>query len=115
MSDEAFEAHAVLLSAWGACYPHEPTLTLTGIIGDIQIQAAVGSAPKNEWDALRDALGEFDDRYDGQRLRSKSVGKALNKLTGRVINHQYLAKGDRAKTGTKWTMKTLKPSQREAV
>mgnify|MGYP001589048874 CR=1 FL=1 len=41
ISDEAFEAHATLLEAWATCYPHEPTLTLPLIIGDIQTRAAV--------------------------------------------------------------------------
>src|SRR5262249_42722346 len=82
-SDETFEAHAELLAAWHSCYGAVP-MPLTAIIGDFQVRTtppnthpAQRTDTMEQWDRLRDALGAFDDRYDGQRLNTKSLAKSL--------------------------------------
>jgi hypothetical protein len=122
-SDETFDAHGELLRAWDACYG-KTRQTLAMIIGDMQLAAQrdqEAMAHKNtpfddpperdpRWHRLRDALGFFDPRFDGQRLNNKALGHALKRLCGRVIEQKRLRQVDeRSKYGTQWVVETVTP------
>jgi putative DNA primase/helicase len=115
-SDETFEGHKELLAAWDVCYG-EDTKTLAGIVGDLQFRTTgANTAPSTSsgtWDSLRDALGFFDARFDGQRLNTKSLGKALKRLCGRVIDGKELKQlAKRAEDGMQWQVKKVeKPTK----
>jgi hypothetical protein len=113
-SDALYEAHAELLTAWDACYGAQPQ-SLAGILGDIALQ---GTPPQTStagstshmlrFDRLREALGYFDHRYDGQRLNAKSIGRHLRKLTGRVIEEKQLLKlTQRGTLGMQWQVNNV--------
>jgi len=115
-SDETFEAHGELLTVWHACYGYKPT-TLTGMIADIQLRGSTGNtaigpqtATMQQWDHLREMLGFFDPRFDGQKLNSKVLGHALKRLCGRVIHNKRLVKlAERDEYGTKWAVQDAHP------
>lgn len=121
-SDETFEAHAELMSAWYACYGEKLT-TLAAMVADIQL----GSTPPNtsssartdtmqQFDYLRDALGFFDPRFDGQHLHPTPIGKALKRLCGRVIDHKTLKQNDkRSKYGMQWYVKNIAPARQNTA
>jgi hypothetical protein len=113
-SDALYEAHAELLTAWETCYGTRPQ-TLVGMLGDIALQGtppqtspAASTTRMLQFDRLREALGYFDSRYDGQRLNAKSIGRHLRKLTGRVIEHKHLVKlAQRGTFGMQWQIKNV--------
>jgi hypothetical protein len=91
-SDPQYERAITLLTCWYTCYKSVANgLTLRQVIQDTTHFSAVAPKPPNEWDALRDALGAFDDRYDGKNVRQKQVGLALRAIKGRIINKMRLS------------------------
>lgn len=131
-SDESFEAHAELLAAWYELYTNK-SITLAEMVDAMQqgIQKPEdhfrheGSTredkqdeqeareTRKKWLRLQEALGAFDDRFDGQRLRVKAVGRALKRLCGRVIDHKRLVqKPGRSKYGAQWAIEDLAASSK---
>jgi hypothetical protein len=89
-SDPEYENIAALLMCWQTCYGNT-AVALKRIIQDaLHLGTLQQKAPANHWDELRDALGAFDSRYDGQRLRNHLIGQALRKMRGRVVNELRL-------------------------
>jgi hypothetical protein len=88
-SDPDHERLAGLLDAWHACYGHKEK-TLMVVLGDIHHGAAIPPRPANDWDALRDALGAFDRKYDGRSLNSTLLGHALRRVRGKIIGNKRL-------------------------
>ena len=88
--DPAYENAATLLACWQACYPGPALHPLRQVLQDVRYLGADKGQPVNAWDALRDALGAFDERYDGHNLRSHHIGQALRSLKGRIINNMRL-------------------------
>jgi putative DNA primase/helicase len=103
-SDPEYERLAGLLEAWIACYPiaqgkaRSQAKTLHEVMADIATlkmmdkPAVVPNTPNtpNEYDALQDALGAFDTRYDGKGLRSGPIGNRLRFIQGRMIGTKRL-------------------------
>lgn len=89
-SDPEHENIATLLTCWQTCYGDQ-AVALKKVIQDaLHLGTLQQKAPANHWDELRDALGVFDSRYDGQRLRNHQIGQALRKMKGRVVNQLRL-------------------------
>ena len=114
-NDDGFDAHAELLNAWHAVYG-ETSMSLSEIVGDLQMHTTPdGHKGQREeswekYDRLRESLGAFDEKFDGIRLNSKRIGRAMRHLIGRVIDDKQLKKEDkRSENGTRWTVK--KPQQ----
>jgi hypothetical protein len=93
-SDPQYEAFQELLRCWQTCYATtKAALPLKRVVQD----AMNLGAPKevkpfipNDYDALREALGYFDGRYDGQRLHAEKIGNALRAWKGRILNNMRL-------------------------
>ena len=95
-SDPEYEKLATLLQTWETCYPipqgHpcSPAKTLKDVLADIAALKAMDKPPSvpgkpntpNEYDALQDALGAFDAKYDGKGLRSDPVSYKLRAIKG---------------------------------
>jgi hypothetical protein len=90
LHDQAYEHAVTLLGCWQTCYPTQPSLPLRQVLQDALHLGAGKGQPANVWDALRDALGVFDERYDGKSLRAHQIGNALRSLRGRIINKMRL-------------------------
>lgn len=122
-SDETFEAHAELLAAWSACYDAKTPMTLAMIVGDIQLKGTPPNTPSSarteimqQWDYLRDALGFFDPKFDGQHLHPTAIGKSLKRLCGRVIDHKHLKQLDtRSKYGMQWRVEEVTPARQNTT
>ena len=110
-SDEGFDAHAEFLTAWHACYG-EKARALTMVIGELQRECTAPQTPATiasaKYDRLKEALGNFDDSYRGERLNAKRIGRALRHIVGRVIdNKRLLRKAERGTYGTEWSVESL--------
>lgn len=109
--DVSYEALATLLECWAACYPEPEAPILRRVIQDISYrktqEPSVG-APANEWNALQEALGAYQERYDGKLLDGRRLGPALNAIEGRVIEGRRLVrKGKDKHTGAfQWGIET---------
>ncbi len=51
---------------------------------------------------LREALGNLDEKYDGWRLNSRRLGKALHHHGGRIVDGLAFMAGDKTWKGVKW-------------
>jgi hypothetical protein len=121
-SDPEYEKLATLLQTWEACYPlpqgqkSSPAKTLHDMIADIATLKAMDKPPvapgkpntPNEYDALQDALGAFDQRYDGKGLRRDAISNKLRVIQGRVIGTRRLVKMGKDRTNkTLWGIESL--------
>jgi hypothetical protein len=62
----------------------------------------------NEYDALQDALGAFDQRYDGKGLRRDAISNKLRVIQGRVIGTRRLVTMGKDRTNkTLWGIESL--------
>jgi hypothetical protein len=95
-----------LVQCWQTCY--HATLstprTLKQVAFEIQINATQAPNPPNEWNDLRDALGAFDPKYDGQHLDTRGAGYALRKHQGRVVDGKRFVKGPETRQGFPWLL-----------
>ena len=112
-SDEAFEAHQELLTAWYACYASK-AMTLATIIGDIQVKSSppktlltLSTEEQLAYDRLREALGGIDEKYDGQRLNAKRLGWAMRRLEGRIIDGKRIKKSPAQQFGSFWAIQCV--------
>ena len=112
-SDTAYDELLTLLDCWQACF-EKRAATLKEAIQNIG-SFAESTGPANRWNDLRDALGEFDPRYEGKGLNANPIGQHLNKLQGRVIDQRRLVRGDRTKTGFPWKVKNVEANIRGGV
>jgi putative DNA primase/helicase len=106
-SNPMVEAERCLLTCWAACYPKSEAVTLQRVKQDIELYAALPPKPPNEWNNLRDALGEFDPRYDGNTFNPKIVGYALRSMQGRVRDGKRLVRGGITHGTTAWQVTAL--------
>jgi hypothetical protein len=104
-SNPEYERLDVLLHVWHTCYGIKP-VTLRQAVQDIGLYAAQGQgAPGNQWNDLQEALSAFDERYDGKTLNTRSIGKTLPKIAGRVIDGLQLVQSGTAHRAIQWCMK----------
>jgi hypothetical protein len=96
-SDTEHEDIVTLLTCWHTCYLTKARSLKTAIQDALHLGTLQQKAPANHWDMLRDALGAFDERYDGYHLRSHQIGQALRKMKGRTV-HQFRLVGTENKT-----------------
>ena len=61
----------------------------------------------NAWDDLREALGAFDHKYDGQHLDTRPAGYALRKYRGRVIDGKRFVSDPHTKAGAPWHIEVV--------
>jgi hypothetical protein len=93
-SDPHYERLATLLETWAQCYPRNDAWTLAQVKGDIETRGALPHQPPNEWNALQEALGAFDDKYDGKSLNTRVLGDAFRMFQGRTIaGRRFVAAG----------------------
>jgi putative DNA primase/helicase len=109
-SDPEFEAYHTLLTCWEDCYKNEAT-TLNQAAQDCGWYAVDSSLPDkpqpNTWNALRDALGAFDERCDGKGLHTKKIGNALRRYHGRVVDGKRLVKDGEYRRAIKWRLESV--------
>jgi hypothetical protein len=99
-SDPEHENILTLLVCWQTCYG-STAVALKRVIQDaLHLGTLQQKTPANHWDELRDALGAFDTRYDGQRLHNHQIGQALRKMKGRVVNELRLVGAHNVGTST---------------
>jgi hypothetical protein len=97
-SDPEHENITTLLTCWHTCYGDHAVALKKAIQDAMHLGTLQQKAPANHWDELRDALGAFDSRYDGHRLRNHQIGQALRKMKGRVVNQMQLLGTEDKKT-----------------
>jgi putative DNA primase/helicase len=110
-SDPQYEALANLLECWKECYPKGEAQTLKRIIQDIEHYRTPEPStanPPNDWDALRDALGAYDAKYDGKRLDAKRIGNALRTIEGRVLDGVRLVRSGKDHNAALWKREILR-------
>jgi hypothetical protein len=101
ISDEGYENHAELLNAWADCYPK--ATTLRAIQQDISLFHDV---PR--YQRLRDALGAYDQKYEGGKLNLMPIAKHFKRLSGRIIGGKYLSQlRDDTDKGKQWIVKVV--------
>jgi hypothetical protein len=111
-TDETYEHLATLLAAWAECYPVRadgtgPDATLNLIKRDVYDYEAKNEQPPNKWDALRDALIQFDRRYDGKTLNTHRIGNALRTVEGRVIGDTRLKRHGLDRKVARWRLESV--------
>ena len=93
-----------LVRCWHACY--HATLstprTLKQVAFETQNNATNTPNSPNAWNDLKDALGAFDPKYDGQHLDTHGAGYALRKYQGRVVDGKRFVKGPETRQGYTW-------------
>jgi hypothetical protein len=106
-SDPLHEKRDHLLDAWEECIKGTAR-TLRDIKEEIALYTTKPDAdPLPQWVTLRDALGAFDDRYDGRTFTARTTraaGDALRAMQGRFIaGRRFVKDGYDAKhKGGKW-------------
>lgn len=107
-SDTDHEDIATLLTCWHTCYVHTAVSLKRAIQDAFHLGNLQRKLPANHWDELRDALGAFDGRYDGQHLRTHQIGQALRKIKGRTINQFRLIGKENTKTNVlEWSVQVV--------
>ncbi len=113
-NDISFTMLAALLESWAACFPILPRTgktvprTLKHILDEIDASRPAVQMPLDpQWQNLLDALTEFDPRGGGGQINRRSVGRALLKVEGRVINRKRLVRGGTAQRATEWCLEAL--------
>lgn len=104
-SDPKFDAFRELLTCWYACYSTTPQ-TLKRVVQDA-IAFGATTGPRNAYDDLRDALGAFDPKYDGESLRSDALSYTLRAWKGRVIEDKCLTRRGKGRQGAEWGIHLL--------
>lgn len=105
-ADPQYEALGQLLTAWEACYQQRPQM-LTQAVQDAIWLTQEKATPLGPWQALREALGALDPRYDGQRLNTRAIGHALKALTGRIVEGKRLVKAGVSHKAIVWKLECL--------
>jgi hypothetical protein len=105
-SDPRYEKRDRLLHEWEARYG-TTSKTLNQVVQEIGLYAATKPSPPNEWDNLRDALGAFDHRYDGQRLNKQAVGEGIRAMQGLVIDGRRFVKDGILHKAALWKIERL--------
>jgi hypothetical protein len=110
-SDTSYERLAILLATWAKCYPpddpHTTGKTLADVRRDLQRHAALPAQPANDWNALQEALGAFDPKYDGTSFNAHLVGQEFRKFQGRTIDgHRFVTAGE-FRRAQKWTIESV--------
>jgi hypothetical protein len=101
-SNPEFEDLAVLLHAWHACYD-TTAATLKQAVQDIGLYATQGQGePGNKWNDLYDALRAFDERSDGKTLNTRSIGKCLPRMAGRVVEGKRIVRAGTYNRALQW-------------
>jgi hypothetical protein len=104
-SDPAFDRLATLLDCWEACYGHAES-TIAQALKDVSQQRPAlidMNNPPNEWNELHEALSAFDPTSRGHEPDSLTIGKAMSRIAGRVIDGKRFVRGmTRTKTGYPW-------------
>ena len=120
-SNPEYEQLATLLQAWAVCYPlspgqrRGPAKTLKDVLEDIATLKALDKPPvvpgkpntPNEYDALQDALGAFEPKYDGKSLNSRMLGDAFRKYQGRTIAQQRIVKAGVSHHAQLWAIEQV--------
>lgn len=86
-SDPAIAELREALQAWRSAFGSK-ALSLAEVIRDIERTFAPNLGDHAQHDlmkALKEALGAFDNRFDGKRLNPKAVGRALSKHKDRIV------------------------------
>jgi hypothetical protein len=98
-----------LVLCWHACY--RATLstprTLKQVAFEIATEATKPPDPPNEWNDLREALGTFDAKNDGQHLDTRPAGYALRKYQGKVIDGKRFVSDPHTKAGAPWHIQVV--------
>jgi hypothetical protein len=116
-----YERLATLLQAWATCYPvpqgqHRSSAhTLKDVLEAIAALKAMDKPPAlpgtpntpNEYDALQDALGAFDPKYDGKSLNTRVLGDVFRKYQGRTIDHHRLVKVGVSHHAQQWAIERV--------
>jgi hypothetical protein len=105
-SDPRYEKRDRLLHEWETRYGTTPK-TLHQVVQDIGLYAATKPSPPNEWDNLRDALGAFDRRYDGQKIDTHAVGEGIRAMQGLVIDGRRFVKDGTLHRAILWKIERL--------
>jgi len=104
-SDTGHEALAVLLHRWHQCYGTQ-AVTLRTVVQDIgrkEVRDVDVFTPANEWNELREALSNYNERLDITRM-----GYAFRKIAGKVIGNRRLITDGKAHAGaTKWRLECV--------
>jgi hypothetical protein len=107
--EEALQQFRQLILCWAACY--SATLatprTLKQAAFEITQNASKDPSNPNAWDALKDALGAFDAKYDGQHLDTRAAGYALRKYQGRVIEDKRFIAHPHTVHGVPWALEEV--------
>jgi hypothetical protein len=106
-SDPQYERLAVLLEVWAQCYPNHDAWTLAQVKGDIQTRATLPPHPPNQWNALQEALGAFDPKYDGKSLNTRVLGDVFRTLQGRTIAGRRLVTAGHFHHAQRWTLEQV--------
>jgi hypothetical protein len=80
---------------------------LNDVVQEIGLYAATKPSPPNEWDNLRDALGAFDHRYDGQKLNKQEVGEGIKAMQGVVIDGRRFVNTGKRHKAVLWKIERL--------
>ena len=96
-----------LVLCWEACY--RATLSTPRTLKQVAFEIKTNADPQapNAWDDLREALGAFDHKYDGQHLDTRPAGYALRKYRGRVIENKRFVSDPHTKAGAPWHVDVL--------
>ena len=96
-----------LVLGWEACY--RATLATPRTLKQVafEIQSNADPQAPNAWDDLREALGAFDPRYDGQHLDTRPAGYALRKYRGRVVDDKRFVSDPHTKAGAPWHIEVV--------
>lgn len=105
-SDPKYEMRDKLLHAWETRYGTKPK-TVNEVVQDITLCAATRPNPPNAWDELRDTLGAFDRRYDGQKLDKHAVGEGIRAMQGLVIAGRRFVKDGTLHRAIRWKIERL--------
>ncbi len=107
-NDSAYAALSALLEAWQACFAlvedgKSVPRTLRQVMMEIDAKRPVPTAaPTFPHCELLDALGDFDARYNGERLDLKNIGTALLKIEGRIVLGCRLQREKGSTRGARW-------------
>lgn len=106
-SNPEYEQLARLLDAWAQCYPRHNAWTLAQVKDDIQLRATVPPQPPNTWNALQEALGACDPKYDGKIFNMRVLGEVFKRFQGRTIAGQRFAKAGELRHAQRWRLEQL--------
>jgi hypothetical protein len=107
-SDTEHEDIATLLACWHMCYPTTARALKDAIQDVLHLGTLQHKLPANHWDALREAFGAFDPRYDGYHLRNHYLGQTLRRLKGRIVNQmRFVGQENKHTKVLEWRVEAL--------